>query len=231
MLNAEENRRENDQLPLEKKEAIESLSVERDAANARVTELLSTYEITGQALSSLSLNTAESRKEIDRLTAEKRDAIESLTAERDAANARVTELLFSCESAQQSLLSNVDESKRETARLTAEKRDAIESLSAERNAANERVAKLLSRCERTEQALSSLTSNVEESKREIGRLLEEKKESVESISTEHDATNIQYIGLGWVDAHHPWSKGKNTYQPAELLWHLMRVVDLWKLLT
>ena len=36
--------------------------------------------------------------------------------------------------------------------------------------------------------------------------------------------HIQYIGLGWVDAHHSWSKGNHTYQLAELLQHLICVV-------
>ena len=36
--------------------------------------------------------------------------------------------------------------------------------------------------------------------------------------------HIQYLRLGWVDAYHPWSKNKNTYQPAELSQHLINVV-------
>ena len=36
--------------------------------------------------------------------------------------------------------------------------------------------------------------------------------------------HIRYLGLGWVDACHPCSKNKHTYQPAELLQHLINVV-------
>ena len=36
--------------------------------------------------------------------------------------------------------------------------------------------------------------------------------------------HIRYLGLGWVDAYHPWSKNKHTYQPEELLQHLIKVV-------
>lgn len=35
---------------------------------------------------------------------------------------------------------------------------------------------------------------------------------------------IRKYGLGWVEAHHPWSKGKHTYTAAELLKHLVEVV-------
>jgi hypothetical protein len=35
---------------------------------------------------------------------------------------------------------------------------------------------------------------------------------------------IRYLGLGWIGAHHPWSKNKYQYLPAELLKHLCDVV-------
>ena len=36
--------------------------------------------------------------------------------------------------------------------------------------------------------------------------------------------HIQYLGLGWVDAYHPWSKNKHTYQSAELLQNFINVI-------
>ena len=36
--------------------------------------------------------------------------------------------------------------------------------------------------------------------------------------------HIRYLGLGWVDAYHPWSKSKHTYQPAEFLQNFINVV-------
>ncbi len=35
---------------------------------------------------------------------------------------------------------------------------------------------------------------------------------------------ITYIGLGWEEAYHPWSKGGYIYTPIELLEHLTKVV-------
>jgi len=35
---------------------------------------------------------------------------------------------------------------------------------------------------------------------------------------------IRYLGLGWVDAHHPWSKDGHTYSATELLEHFVQVV-------
>ena len=35
--------------------------------------------------------------------------------------------------------------------------------------------------------------------------------------------HIRYLGLGWVDAYHPWSKKEHMYQPADLLQHLINV--------
>ena len=36
--------------------------------------------------------------------------------------------------------------------------------------------------------------------------------------------HIRYLGIGWVDAYHPWSKNKHTNQPADILQHLINVV-------
>ncbi len=41
-----------------------------------------------------------------------------------------------------------------------------------------------------------------------------------------DQILIRYVGLGWEEAHHPWSKNKYVYTPAELLKHLSMVVTL-----
>ncbi len=35
---------------------------------------------------------------------------------------------------------------------------------------------------------------------------------------------IQYLGLGWEEAHHPWSKNKYHYTASELLKHLCEIV-------
>ncbi len=35
---------------------------------------------------------------------------------------------------------------------------------------------------------------------------------------------ISYLGLGWEEAHHPWSKNKHQYTALELLKHLCEVV-------
>ena len=36
--------------------------------------------------------------------------------------------------------------------------------------------------------------------------------------------HIWYLRLGWVDAYHPWSKNKHTYQPEDILQNLINVV-------
>jgi hypothetical protein len=38
-----------------------------------------------------------------------------------------------------------------------------------------------------------------------------------------DQILIQYVGLGWEEAHHPWSKNGYVYTPAKLLKHLTMV--------
>lgn len=35
---------------------------------------------------------------------------------------------------------------------------------------------------------------------------------------------IRYLGLGWAEAHHPWSKNKHVFTSSELLEHLVKVV-------
>ena len=35
---------------------------------------------------------------------------------------------------------------------------------------------------------------------------------------------IRYLGLGWLEAHHPWLRGKRVYSPLELLKHLVETV-------
>ncbi len=35
---------------------------------------------------------------------------------------------------------------------------------------------------------------------------------------------IRYLGLGWVEAYHPWSKDGYTYTAEDLLKHLVDVV-------
>ena len=35
---------------------------------------------------------------------------------------------------------------------------------------------------------------------------------------------IRYLGLGWVEAHHPWTKKGHTYTTTGLLEHLVTIV-------
>ena len=35
---------------------------------------------------------------------------------------------------------------------------------------------------------------------------------------------IQYLDLGWIEAHHPWSKADTIYSPDELFQHLVETV-------
>jgi len=48
-----------------------------------------------------------------------------------------------------------------------------------------------------------------------------KKEKIECVK---EQILIRYLGLGWEEAHHPWSKNKHTYTASELLKHLCEVV-------
>ena len=57
---------------------------------------------------------------------------------------------------------------------------------------------------------------------EIFEGLKFKKDRMSSIK---EQILIRYLGLGWVEAHHPWSKkGHGTYSPTELLEHFVNVV-------
>ena len=49
-----------------------------------------------------------------------------------------------------------------------------------------------------------------------------KKDRMSSIK---EQILIRYLGLGWIEAHHPWSKkGHGTFSPTELLDHFVKVV-------
>ncbi len=47
--------------------------------------------------------------------------------------------------------------------------------------------------------------------------LTSKKEKIECVK---EQILIRYLGLGWEEAHHPWSKNKHIYTASELLKHL-----------
>ncbi len=51
--------------------------------------------------------------------------------------------------------------------------------------------------------------------------LTSKKEKIECVK---EQILIRYLGLGWEEAHHPWSKNKHIYTALELLKHLCEVV-------
>lgn len=46
----------------------------------------------------------------------------------------------------------------------------------------------------------------------------------EQLKCAREQILIRYIGLGWISAHHPWSKNRYQYLPTELLKHLCEVV-------
>ena len=63
------------------------------------------------------------------------------------------------------------------------------------------------------------------------RILQQALNAYKKLTTKKDKfkfvkekIHIRYLGLGWVDAYHPWSKNKHTYQPADLLQNLIHVV-------
>ena len=69
----------------------------------------------------------------------------------------------------------------------------------------------LPRCARTvQQALNAYMKNSQQ-----------QKDKFKSVK---EKIHIRYLRLGWVDAYHPWSKNKHTYQPAEILQNLINVV-------
>jgi hypothetical protein len=51
--------------------------------------------------------------------------------------------------------------------------------------------------------------------------LTSKKDKIECMK---EQLLIRYLGLGWEEAHHPWSKNKHQYTALELLKHLCEVV-------
>ena len=60
---------------------------------------------------------------------------------------------------------------------------------------------------------------------------EEAMDNFENLKTKKDKFKyvkeqilIRYLGLAWKEAYHPWSKGGKTYQPSELLEHLINNV-------
>ncbi len=61
----------------------------------------------------------------------------------------------------------------------------------------------------------------------VGQALDEfeqltsKKDKIECVK---EQIFIRYLGLGWEEAHHPWSKNKHIYTASELLKHLCEVV-------
>ncbi len=51
--------------------------------------------------------------------------------------------------------------------------------------------------------------------------LTSKKDKIECVKKQ---ILIRYLGLGWKEAHHPWSKNRHQYNASELLKHLCEVV-------
>ncbi len=50
--------------------------------------------------------------------------------------------------------------------------------------------------------------------------LSTKKDKIECVK---EQILISYLGLGWEEAHHPWSTNKHQYTASELLKHLCKV--------
>lgn len=50
------------------------------------------------------------------------------------------------------------------------------------------------------------------------------KSKTKKLTAVKERILIRYLGLGWEDAHHPWSKGGVDYTPKQLLKHLTDVV-------
>jgi hypothetical protein len=51
--------------------------------------------------------------------------------------------------------------------------------------------------------------------------LTSKKDKIECVK---EQILIRYLGLGWEETHHPWSKNRHQYTALELLKHLCEVV-------
>ena len=63
------------------------------------------------------------------------------------------------------------------------------------------------------------------SKKQSFEIIEQLKFKKDRLSSVKEQILIRYLGLGWVEAHHPWSKkGHGTYSAAELLEHFVKVV-------
>ena len=63
------------------------------------------------------------------------------------------------------------------------------------------------------------------------RTVQSAKAEYEKLTTKKDKLKhvkenilIRYLGLGWVEAHHPWSRGQHTFDSDELFQHLTEVV-------
>ena len=60
-----------------------------------------------------------------------------------------------------------------------------------------------------------------EQARDEFKKLKTKKDKLKFVK---DQILMRYLGLGWVEAHHPWSKNGNPFTPEQLLEHLVTVV-------
>jgi len=50
------------------------------------------------------------------------------------------------------------------------------------------------------------------------------KSNSEKLRAVKEQILIRYLGLGWVDAHHPWSRAGRTFTPDKLFDHLVGVI-------
>lgn len=46
----------------------------------------------------------------------------------------------------------------------------------------------------------------------------------QQLSAVYKQILIQYLGLGWIDAHHPWSQEGKVFSSNQLLYHLISVM-------
>lgn len=56
------------------------------------------------------------------------------------------------------------------------------------------------------------------------RVYKELKSEAARLKAVKEQILIRYLGLGWVDAHHPWSKDEVTFKSRHLFNHLINVV-------
>ena len=61
---------------------------------------------------------------------------------------------------------------------------------------------------------------VREAKEQYNELPSESRK-LEAVKEQH---LIPFLGLGWLEAHHPWSRGKHTFSADELFDNLINVV-------